>query len=97
MFLQWTLIKRGSTLSHHVLNDGKLFVVTIYKDVLQAAGVKNLKQKLFEKEPKFNISFVKQYNNVAYKVLPEFLGLNWFLQTGSQERIYNYNYVVFCI
>ena len=62
MFLQWTLIKRGSTLSHHVFNDRKLCVVTIYKDVLQAVGVKNLKQK----EPKFHISFVKQYNNVAY-------------------------------
>ena len=63
-------------------------MVTIYKHVLQAAGVK-----------KFDISFVskvKQYNNVAYKVLPEFIGLNWFWQTGSQERIYNYNYVVFC-
>ena len=85
--------ERVYIVSSCLLNDGKLFVVTIYKDVLQAVGVKNLKQK----EPKFHISFVKQYNNVAYKVLPEFIGLNWFLQTGSQERIYNYNYVVFCI
>ena len=50
-------------------NDGKLFVVTFYEDVLQAVVLcKDSKQK----ETKFNISFVskvKQYNNVAYKIL----------------------------
>ena len=40
-----------STLSHHVFNDGKLFVVTIYKDVLQAAGVRIQNKK----ETRFNV------------------------------------------
>ena len=73
-------------------NDGKLFVVTFYEDVLQAVV---LCEDSKQKETKFNISFVskvKQYDNAAYKSLAR---VYWF-KLGSQERIYNYNYVVFC-